>query len=127
MKITALYYKVTAEVLLLIPVIFLLVLGAGEMISGDMSGVQHFVEVTPFLVMAFLGWKYPKIIGSILSMTAILLAVSYFLFLSDLNPLIRAISCLILFLPPMIAGMLFFTSKLEDSKKEKGLYASTSG
>lgn len=119
MRLTSNHYKTIAEILLLIPAALLLVLGIGELVGGDTSGVQHFLQLIPLLVFAFLSWNYPKIGGVTLATVATILAILYFLFFSGFPPLVRAINDAILFLPPVVAGMLFFISQVDEGKAVK--------
>lgn len=119
MTLTSNLYKTVAEVLLLLPTILLVVLGIGEIAGGDTSGLQHFLQLIPFMVFAILSWRYPKVGGVILATVATILSILYFLFFTDFPPLIRALNSLLLFLPPVVAGMLFFVSQLDERMEVK--------
>lgn len=119
MTLTSNHYKTMAEVLLLIPFGLLLVLGIGEIVGGDSSGAQHFLQLVPFALFAYLSWQYPKVGGAVLATVTAMLAIFYFLFFTDFPPLTRAFNSLILFLPPIVAGMLFFISQSDESKGVK--------
>lgn len=113
MKLTVFQYKIIAEAILLFPVGLLLLLGLGEMLGGDKSAIQHFIELVPFVVLASISWYYPKIGGAILAIIAAILAILYFLFFTHFTLPMRIINDAILFLPPIIAGILFFTADIE--------------
>jgi hypothetical protein len=103
-----------AETLLLLPALLLLSLGIGELLSGDKSGTQHFLELIPFVAFGYLCWRSSKIGGVLLTSTAIILSILYFLLFTNSPLTVRIINDLLLFFPLLVAGMLFFSSN--DSK-----------
>lgn len=103
-------YKIIGETLLLLPVSLLLVLGTFEVGSGDLSGVQHFIELIPFALFAYVCWYHSKNGGIILTAVTGILAVLYFLFFTRTSAAMRLVNEALLFLPLIIAGLLFYTS-----------------
>lgn len=112
-------YKIIGETLLLLPTSLLLLIGIADLVSSDISGLQHFVELIPFASFAYLCWYQPRTAGMILATAAALLAVAYFLFFTRTSAIARLINDILLFVPLIIAGVLFFTSsETKDWKDE---------
>ncbi|MDQ5951861.1 MAG: hypothetical protein QG639_1142 [Patescibacteria group bacterium] len=121
MKITSVHYKIAAESILAIPMILLIILGSGEMVGGDISGAQHFIELIPFIFLAIISWLYPKLGGIILTACSALLAALYITLFGSFPMIYRIINDVILFLPPFVAGILFLTAGMESEKDELGI------
>lgn len=98
--------KLVASVLLAIPSTALLVLAAGEMLGGDVSGSQHLVQALPLLVLLVLGWRLPRIAGNVLLVVGALLLAAWAVWvLTGDQPEILPFG-LVLFAPALIAGWL---------------------
>jgi hypothetical protein len=103
--------KALAMALLAVPVTCLLFLGGAEMAGGDVTGVQHFVQAAPLVAASVLAWRFPRWvgiglvgIGGVLFVAwAILVAVSE---RSESSLLVWVVAALVLFVPPIIAGLL---------------------
>lgn len=107
MQITRRYFKYIASAILLIPITILIVFTIGEMIGGDISGAGHLLQLAPIAILLALAWKFPRIIGAILVLAGITLGILY---AAMAHFPISAIifTELLLFTPPIIAGVLFF-------------------
>ncbi len=92
---------VTAGLLLL----FLL----GEVLGGDISGLQHVVQLAPLVALLALGWRYPNLAGALLLAIGLALAGAYFLESrgGSVAAAERALVAAIFLLPPILAGVLF--------------------
>ncbi len=102
--------KLAASALLGAPIAILLLLGLGEMAGGDVTGVQHLVEVVPLLLLLIAAWRWPRVagialvcIGSIVLLVWAVLAVTAS---ERASPTVWAIVGLGLFFPPLLAGSL---------------------
>ena len=110
--------KVAGVGLLLIPVGLLLLLGIGEMAGGDVSGIQHLVEVAPLVCLGILAWKRPRIGGVILVGLAALLAVLYPLAMGGHFPVWTLLTNdAILFGPAIVAGLFLLAASHKTSSE----------
>jgi hypothetical protein len=111
MKINQLRLKILGLALLLLPTVLLLIMGMGEMIGGDFSGIQHFVQLLPLVLLAIISWKYPKIGGIILLSLSTVLALVYAVMTHKSATLWAVIiNDSVLFLPTLLAGILLMLS-----------------
>lgn len=94
---------------LLIPLCFLLLFTVGEIFSGDLSGLSHLVQAIPILLIAFLSIKKPFMAGSLLLIIGLTLGILYSLRASFEIQTIFLVE-IILFLPPVISGILLIMS-----------------
>lgn len=103
--------KITGMAILLLPIFFLSAFLFGETFGGDITGLIHLVQVLPLILLLFLAWRWPKIVGVILVVLGLIAGILYFL--STRFPIQTIILVeAIVFLPPVIAGaFLFFSSK----------------
>ena len=99
------------EILLSIPAIFFLIFAVGEAGGNITSGLSHFIQMVPVVVLPILAWNYPKKTGYILSTLAVILTVLYFLPTGKSINLENILVPLILFVPPFIAGVFFVKSE----------------
>lgn len=51
-------YAVGLIVLLSLPALFFLVFMFGEVLGGDIGGLGHLLQASPFLVLIFLVWRW---------------------------------------------------------------------
>lgn len=103
--------KVAGVGLLLVPIGLLLLLGIGEMAGGDISGIQHIVEVAVLVSLAVIAWKRPRIGGTILVGLGALLAILYVVAVDGRFPLwALLITELMLFGPAIVSGLLLLTA-----------------
>lgn len=94
--------------LILIPITFLLLFTIGEVISGELSGYSHLVQIVPLVILAILARKKLKIAGLLLMITSILLGIFYAIVMGNSPLSLKLMVELVLFLPPFLAGLLFF-------------------
>lgn len=98
--------KIAAMVPLGFMVLMLLIFGIGEMVGGDITGIQHFAQLIVLGLIAWLGWKRPFWGGILLLGCAGLLA---FVFVSmpaepDMGAVISQFTIVIL--PLAFSGIL---------------------
>lgn len=96
--------KIAAMVLLGLGVAFYLLFTVGEMVSGDVSGIQHLPPVLVLAGLIWLAWKRPTAAGIILLLLAVPLGLAYVVLLVVHDaPLFWALEVA---LPPVLAGLL---------------------
>jgi hypothetical protein len=95
---------------LLVPIGLLLLLGIGEMAGGIISGLQHFVQVVPLILLAIVAWKRPRIGGRVVIGIGALLAVLYPLVMHGFAPWVLLVNDLIVFGPAIVAGIFFLAA-----------------
>jgi hypothetical protein len=96
--------KIAALVLLSLGIAFYLMFAFGEVVSGDVSGVQHLPPAIVLAALLWLAWKRTCAAGVVLLVLSVPLAVAYVVVLvvRDL-PLTWA---LWIALPPVLTGLL---------------------
>ncbi len=95
--------------ILLLPIGFLSLFLFGEVFAGDLSGISHFIQILPVLVLAFVAWKKPFIGGLVMVMASIVMGMLYALDAKFQVATVLLVE-LFLFLPPFIAGILLILS-----------------
>lgn len=102
--------KLTASGLLAGPIALLLLLGLGEMASGEMSGVQHLVEAVPLLLVVVACWRWPRTAGIVLLFGGTLVFLLWLAFIltatERASPTSLAFVGIALVGPPLLAGAL---------------------
>lgn len=114
---TKAWLKRIGLLLLVFPLVVLFLFLFGEVFSGDISGLGHLVQLIPVILIAFLAWKKPFIGGAILVAAGAILGILYFANV-DFPWQTILIAEVLLFLPPIISGILLICSSFV-SKKEK--------
>ena len=113
--------KITGMAILLLPIFFLSAFLFGETFGGDITGLIHLVQVLPLLLLLFLAWKWPKIVGVVLVVLGLVAGSLYFSsahFPTQAVLLVEAV----VFLPPVVAGIFLFLSakkQITDSSVRK--------
>lgn len=104
-----------ALALLGIPAAMLLLLAFGEMAGGEASGVQHLPEAAALVGVMALAWRFPHVAGAILLVAGTALGVLWVtLTVLEGRPGEFGANLMaggVLFLPPVVAGWLLFTSE----------------
>lgn len=115
-KISAKQLKVAGLILLLIPIAFLLLFTIAETVGGDISGLGHLIQLAPLVILAIFAWKKPDLGGKILVVIAVLLAIIYLaLVVPRFEGRAGSGVLLLVFLPPVISGLLFIVSARKGS------------
>jgi hypothetical protein len=99
--------KPVGIVLLALPILILAVFAIGEVAGGDISGLQHIIQLVPLLLLAWLAWRWPVWGGIVLTATSLIVVTLVILFLPGLATGPFTLFRAILFLPPLVAGVLF--------------------
>lgn len=118
---THVQYKIIGEICLVIPTVLLTLLGVGEIVGGDMSGVQHFFQLTPLLILGVLSWFYPKYLGYFLLISALILGLWYMITFNRFPLASRIINALLLFGFPCVSGITFIKGGAKDSSDTSSL------
>ncbi|MGD9932308.1 MAG: hypothetical protein AB7T37_01205 [Dehalococcoidia bacterium] len=113
--------RLIAMALLAVPAGILLALGVGELVGGDISGVQHLPEAAILVGLMALAWWRSRTAGRVLVVAAPLLYLLWFVWMAfvrndegDESPLMWAATGAMLFLPPLVAGGLLLRSSRPD-------------
>ena len=98
------WMKIAALALLGLGTAFYLVLAIGEMVGGDVGGVQHLPPAVILSVLLWSSWGHPFAAGTILLALAVPLGLAYLVLLivRDLPPT----WALVVVLPPVVTGTL---------------------
>lgn len=95
--------------LLLIPVSFLLFFGIGEMVENYPGGFIHFVQLLPLIVLLIIAYFNSEWAGYLLIVIGSILGVLY-LFNAHFSLLTVLLVELMLFVMPVVSGVLLVTS-----------------
>ncbi|MFC1625889.1 hypothetical protein ACFL1Q_02525 [Patescibacteria group bacterium] len=102
-------FNKTAMFLLIIPLGFLALFTVGELFSGDISGLSHLIQAAPIIFLIYLSSKKP-IIGGLLFITISLTLGIWYALSVPFNLLTILLVETLLFVPPLISGILLITS-----------------
>jgi hypothetical protein len=101
-------FKIAGLVLLAIPTLFLAAMAVGEVfMGGDLSGLQHVLQLAPLVVVTWLAWRHPLWGGVALITLAVVFTALYFIFIHGFPVATVLLTVMILFVPPLLAGVLF--------------------
>jgi hypothetical protein len=76
-----------------------------------MSGFQHLVQALPLLALGAWAWKRPGAGGMALMVIGAALGIVYFVFGTALPMSTRMTTVLLIMLPPIVSGGLFFSAR----------------
>lgn len=107
--------RLAAMTLLGVPAALLLLMGFGEMLGGELTGIQHIPEAALLLALVWLAWRYPWPAGAILVGGTLLLFTLWLMMVTtrgqDETPLWAwLLTGLVVFAPPLAAGVLLLLS-----------------
>jgi hypothetical protein len=113
------HLKAAATAVTAPPIAILLLFTFGEVIGGDISGVQHLAQLLPLAIVLAAAWRFPRVGGAALVALSLVLGVVYpFAFAgADLGTIILVE--LLLFVPPMLAGLLFLVAARASSRAQR--------
>jgi len=103
------YQKKLGLSLLLIPIVFLLFFGIGEMMEGTPGWIIHFIQLLPLLILLVIAVFFSEWAGYLLIVIGSLLGTLYLLTARFPLPTIVLVE-LMLFVMPVIAGILLLIS-----------------
>lgn len=116
-KISAKQLKIAGLISVLIPIALFLI-----SIGGDISGLDHLIIFAPFVLLAIFSWKKPDLGGKILVVISILLLIIVLapqvLYRVEGGIGIESSVVgvwLLLYVPPIISGLLFIASARKGS------------
>lgn len=111
MAITSFQLKITAVTLLLIPLVLLFMLAIGELVGGELPGLEHILQALPLVLLTYVAWRFPNKGGKFIFSIAVLLGILYVFYPPIGFPLeFRLINSFILFGPAALAGIIFITA-----------------
>ena len=117
--------KIIGVVLLLIPAALIAVIAVSDMVGGDLMSVLELLFAVPLLILAWLGWRRPRLSGLIIVAGSVVLAAVWCVWSTGrfddwtlhLGYFIQGV--LMLFAPPLVAGVLFLlAARTEHSPRE---------
>lgn len=115
------WLKIVGTVILLLPVAMFLIFSAGEVLGGDIGGLQHLVEAGATALVALFAWRWPALIGSFLVTIGGALTLLYFYDQhGKATPTSLALTELIFFAPVLLAGVLFLVAARRDREHSVG-------
>lgn len=112
--------KLAGTGLLAVPIVILALFTVGEVLGGDLSGLQHAVQMAPLLLLAWFSWQRPRLGGIALIGLALLFAVVYFVLSRDFPPGTRLTAGILLFAMPLVAGILFLLASRQPDAARSG-------
>lgn len=112
------WLRIAGLVALAVPVAILLLFGIGEVAGGDLSGAMHLVELAVTVLVGVLAWMRPLEGGAVLSAAGGLFAVLLLRQGSIGEGEAVTPAILILALPQIVAGVLFFVAGLLGQREQ---------
>ncbi len=111
--------RLAAMTLLGVPAGLLLLMGFGEMLGGNITGIQHVPEAALLLVLMWLAWKHAWGAGMVLIAGSVVLFWAWILLVTtsgntNTSTWVWAVTGLILFVPPLAAGVLLMLSSRDS-------------
>lgn len=95
--------------LLIIPIVFLSLFLFGEVLSGDISGLSHLLQIIPFFILVYISWRWPFWGGALLVLLSVTFGVLYAIDQIFSWQTVLLVE-LVLFLPPFVSGVLLILS-----------------
>ncbi len=113
------WLRIAGLVALAVPAAILLIFGVGEMAGGDLSGAVHLVELAVTVLLGVLAWMRPLEGGAALAAAGGVFSVLLLREASGGKGGVMSSAILILALPQIVAGGLFFLAGLLG-QRERG-------
>jgi hypothetical protein len=111
---TSTQLKIAGMALLAIPMVILTLFAVGETAGGDLTGLQHVIELAPLALLAWFAWKRPFWGGVALIAVALIVTGLYVVFIHGFAMPAVILAVLLLFAMPMAAGMLFVAASRKE-------------
>jgi hypothetical protein len=118
--LTSTHLKRAGLALLTIPILILVGLAVGELAGGDISGLQHVVQVVPLAVLAWVAWRRPLWGRMALVVLALIFTGLYFIFIPRFPLPIVILTVASLFVTPIVAGILFVVASRQEREGRSG-------
>jgi len=118
---TSTQLKIAGMVFLAIPILILAGFAVGEMAGGDITGIQHVVQLTPLVLLGWLAWKRPLWGGTALIGLAVIFTGLYFLVIHGFPLPTVILTVAFLFAAPFLAGILFVVAARQE--RDGGLHS----
>ena len=112
--LTSRQLKIAGTVFLAIPMLILAAFAVGEMAGGDITGIQHIVQLAPLALLAWLAWKRPLWSGAVLIALALIFTGLYVIFIHGFPLPTVILTVAFLFATPLVAGMLFVAASRQE-------------
>jgi hypothetical protein len=111
--------KGIATGLILIPVGGIVILAFAGVIEGEWLSIFELAFALPLLALAWLGWRYPRIVGLIFIAFGIGIFTSLWIDMWDNTPISELLTAIVVMLAaPVATGVLFVTAgHLEQQRK----------
>ena len=109
--------KITALVLMILVAAFFMLMGVGEMLGGDLSGMGHLPPVVLIAFMMWLGWKKPLAGGLTMSLLGVLISVYFFIVVN--RPADKPIAMLIMGGPFILFSLFFLAAAFFERPRKK--------
>jgi len=106
------WLRIAGFIALAVPAVTLLLFGIGEVAGGDLSGAMHLVELAVMVLLGVLAWMRPLEGGAVLSAAGGLFALLFLREASGQGTAVVSPVIVILVLPQIVAGVLFFVAGL---------------
>lgn len=117
--VTSGHLKIAGLALLAIPMLILVVFAVSEVAGGDIWGLQHVVQLVPLALLAWLAWRQPLWGGLTLVVVALMLTGLYVIFMQGSPPTMLPFRVATLFLPPLLAGVLFVLAANQERRRSR--------
>lgn len=102
---------IIGEVFLSPLLLLLLSFTLGEILSGDLSGLQHILQLLPLLVIGVYSWFFPRRGGFIILLGSIILFCVYIVGFTQFPLSARLFNAAMIFSSPLIASYFFIKTR----------------
>jgi hypothetical protein len=117
--LTSTQLKRAGLALLTLPILILGGFAVGELPVGDISGLQHVVELVLVALLAWLAWRRPLWGGMALIALALILLMLYIVFIHGFPLPTVVLTLIFLFATPLAAGVLFVAAARQQRDGHK--------
>ena len=104
--------KIAALALMALVALFFSVMGIGEMLGGDLSGVFHLPPVALIALMMWFGWKKPLSGGATMFGLGIVVSIFFFVVTTQTD---RAVAISLMGGPFLLPGLMFMAAALLEN------------
>jgi hypothetical protein len=97
----------------------LLLFAFGEAFGGDITGLQHLVQLLPLAILLAWAWRSPRVGGAALVALSLVLSLGYPLLAGGEHLSTIVLVELLLFAPPLLAGLLFLAAARASRERQR--------